>query len=319
MIVNVEIKIRQLLVKIINLIISLIKINPSKQNKNFIRKLYLYQKKINIKLFDDDDYLLYLYRKKYNLENNLKSIKILIIGSSHSDYGFYSPVYADSFNLGLTSGDLYTSFHLYENYKSKLQSLNYIILFYSVFSAGYSLISTSERYRSVAYKYFFNVPYQVPKLIKRRFEKKILNKCKNLKLSDANSNFYGYERKTEFLIYQSANERAKSHLRENMREPDQLEWLIKLISSINKDDKEILIVIPPFRNDYKDLLPQSSIVFDKLFRLGHYMKYDILNFYDSEFFIDNDFGDADHLNEQGAIKLTKMINEYFLKKNSSMN
>ena len=74
----------------------------------------------------------------------------------------------------------------------------------------------------------------------------------------------------------------------------------------------MFIVIPPFRSDYKKLLPNQSILFDELFKLEGV---EIMNFFDSKLFTDEDFGDTDHFIEQGAIKLTNEIYKQFGKNN----
>jgi hypothetical protein len=51
-------------------------------------------------------------------------------------------------------------------------------------------------------------------------------------------------------------------------------------------------------------LPGQAELFEKIFKIKNIT---ILNFYDSTLFTDGDFVDADHLNETGAIKLTKEI------------
>src|SRR5690606_31261080 len=130
--------------------------------------------------------------------------------------------------LGLTSSDLYTSYFLYHNYRKCLKNLRTVLLFLSVPSPGFSLIHTSEKYRSVAYKHFFNVPYQDDKFIEDGVEKKIIKKIKKLKKIDVPNGYQGYDKKTYFSLSISPEERSRTHLRENYRNPDQMIWLKKL-------------------------------------------------------------------------------------------
>jgi hypothetical protein len=103
-------------------------------------------------------------------------------------------------------------------------------------------------------------------------------------------------------------------LRENRREPNQLEWLQKLSQSIKQDNRKLIIVLSPCRSDYRDMLPAKEELFHKLYNLG-LNDVEFLNFYDSDLFTDEDMGDTDHLNEKGAKKLTSEIQKYFAESN----
>ena len=86
--------------------------------------------------------------------NNIKSnIKTLVLGSSHGGYDFNPLFLKNSFNMSLPSQDLYYSYHLYK--KNNTKKIKNIILFYSVFSPGFSLIKTSEKQRALLYKLIF--------------------------------------------------------------------------------------------------------------------------------------------------------------------
>src|SRR5271168_5044707 len=93
-----------------------------------------------------------LLPKRNGLLNNCKSITALAVGSSHGDYGF-NPVYAPgAFNFCSTSQDLKHSLYLYEFAAKICPSLQYVIIFYSVFSSGFLLEQCSEKIRCAAYK-----------------------------------------------------------------------------------------------------------------------------------------------------------------------
>lgn len=230
---------------------------------------------------------------------------------SNADFGFYSPLWDNSYNLGLTSSDFYTNYYIYKEYRVKLKSLNNIIVFLSVASIGNSLIYTSERYRAVGYKYFFNIPYAEPSMIKSRFEKRVLRKCEivNKEKGEVHPSYSGYNKKHKIQSITSKASiisRSKTHLRENRREPDQLIWLQKLNKCINEDNRKLILVITPFRSDYKNQLPPKTELFEKIYNLELENSL-ILDFYDSVLFTDDDMADTDHMNEQGARKLTLEI------------
>jgi hypothetical protein len=260
----------------------------------------------NAKLFMDNDFLSYVYKKKLGLENNLDNIQTLALRGSHADYSIFAKGENGIYNLGLTSTDIYVNFKLYEKYSNKMSKLESVIFFYSAFTPGLSLVRTSEKYRLVAYKYFFNIPYQDDSLIDKKFEKKIQNRCRKIRPFELNSEYCGYEKKHQFISNLSAAQRAKTHIRENKREPNQLEWLINLIELVKKDEKKLYIVIPPAKKSYMDCLPDKSELFEKLYSLD-LSDVIIFDFYGSSIFDDSDLGDFDHMNEKGAKKLTEEI------------
>jgi hypothetical protein len=313
-IIKDKFKKRQLYIFVINIVISILTKFPGKYFKYIDRdKLIDLKKAFTFDHFDDYPFLTYVKRKKEGFVKCSPSIKTLVVRGSNADYGFYSPAWEGSYNLGLISSDLFTDYHLYVSNKNKLDNLKNVILFISVGSiGGYSLIKTKERYRAVSYKYFFNIPYQDNGYINTFVENKIFKKCKKLKSQEINSNYCGYEKKGYFGTNIITQDRVKSHLRENKREPDQLKWLKSLNDDIISDGRQLFVVIPPVRLDYKILLPPDSVLFRKLYDLN-LKGAKILNFYNSEMFSDDDFGDSDHLKEQGAIKLTNEIYRLFQK------
>jgi len=67
---------------------------------------------------------------------NAGSLKTIVMGSSHGDYGF-NPHYCElSFNLCCRSQDLKHSFHLYKHVNAIAPNLKNLVLFYSIFSPG---------------------------------------------------------------------------------------------------------------------------------------------------------------------------------------
>ena len=104
------------------------------------------RRKVMPNLFDDDDFLMYVCKKKKGFDKNLDKIKTIAIRGSNVDYAFYAPDWNNSYNLGLTSTNLYESYYLYKKYRKDLCSLKNVILYFTVFAPGYSLIHTSERY-----------------------------------------------------------------------------------------------------------------------------------------------------------------------------
>ncbi len=97
-----------------------------------------------------------IYKKHLSLENNINKIQTLVLGSSHGHYAFL-PKEETEFNLSIRSQDLYYSYKLYQKYASKLSNLKNIILFYSVFSPGFEIEKTSNRFLCIPYIFIYNI------------------------------------------------------------------------------------------------------------------------------------------------------------------
>lgn len=292
-------------------LITIINSLPFFKGKNRIIHFLNRQKnQLGPNLFDDQKFLTYVFKKKIGLENSANKITTLGLRASTTDYSFHSPSWEGSFNLGLTSSDLFDTYYLYKLHRENLPNLKNIIIFFSVCAPGYNLIKTSERYRSVAYNYFFQVPIRNEGDIKSYFKKHIIRECKKLKIPDSDPSYTGYEKKDYYGIQISAHDRFRTHFRENQREPDQMIWLESLLSLVSSDGRRLVVVIPPVRSDYKKILPSETLLYKKLYELES-KGLEIISYFESNIFCDSDLGDVDHLNEQGSIKITENLLRIF--------
>ncbi len=274
---------------------------------SFKEWIYTWRNQKHPELYCDYDFLNYIIKKRNGLRKNLNTIKTLCVRASNADYGFFPQKFPNSYNLGLTSLDLEMTFKIYEKWQKTLPSLKNIIMYFSVSSPGYVLTKTSERYRAVSYGYFFGVKYSNENILPK-YEKYIRRQCQKIEntVFPIYTNYRGYEKKYFFMNDISAEIRSKKHLRENLRMPDQMCWLSHLDNLAKQNNHRLIIVLPPCRRDYRAQLPTGDVLFSKIYRLD-IEKWRIFNYYDDAAFVGSDFGDTDHLNENGAKKLTKMI------------
>ena len=110
-------------------------------------------------LFNDRFFLDYVSKKQIGFFKNISKIKTLALRGSTTDFGFYSPIIDDSYNLGLTSSDLYTTYHLYDRYREELSNLKNVVIFINPSVIGYSFIRTTSKYLSIIYSHFFDITY----------------------------------------------------------------------------------------------------------------------------------------------------------------
>lgn len=281
--------------------------NVKKHLKRSTKKLIMkFFPDFRINTFEDEKFLTYVYKKRLGILQCADQIENLALRGSGADYDFLDQTNGPSYNLGLTSTDLHATYHLYKNSTNILPKLRNVIVFFVPIATGLDLTKTREKYRYVAYSHYFNIPYQCTQDISRRIERRIIKKCKNLAVPNIPNWYRGYDKKKFLESDGDVVVRAKAHLRENQREPDQMRWLNKMIKLADQLGHHIWIVIPPVRSDFKNELPKPKALFSKLYNMD-IGQHTILNFYDDDKFDDSDMGDTDHLNEKGAIKITAEV------------
>ncbi len=186
----------------------------------FYRRNNLFSFLKKIKLFKKRSVGKYLFKealiKKKGLIHKSEKIETLAIGSSHCALGFNTCVFSNSYNLGNTNQDLFTSYAIFEKVLPHLPNLKNLILFYSVFSPGHELEKTSALKQQAINKYIFKVPYQNQEL--NNWKRAVKKGYKKFKDTDINyQTFFGYWPLEEDRIIPFQEERAQKHLRENKR------------------------------------------------------------------------------------------------------
>ena len=273
-------------------------------------KVFSYKKVVIATDFTQEQLVDIDIAKYRGLIRNKDSIHTIILGSSHARNGFL-PIDGE-FNLGLSSQDLYRSYHLYKWIVKHRFHLKNIVLFYSVFHPGLQLEKTKEAWKCIPYKYLYNIPYayRLPKHLQNmKREMKIYCKSANINVSSAYKGEYSYEEITDFATL-TAKELVEKHLKNNRRNNHQNKYLVKMIKLAHKSNHNMYIVTPPYRQDYLDCLPDYNEVNKELLNIiNMFPDVKILNFQNDEDFEDDDFKDSDHLNKKGGIKLSAKIRE----------
>ena len=253
------------------------------------------------------EYVTTLRAKLAGISRRAGKIEILCLGSSHADYGFRPDAFpGNAFNFGAASQDLRTSAELAKRLVPTLPHLRKIVMFFSVFSPGSCLAKTKESFRCVVYEELLHVPVPESCRLDEKECARVRKLCRRERGEDSRTDAFGFNASMPgFEI--PAEERVRTHLRENLREPDQMSHLEKMISETGVGH-EILVVVPPARADYRAALPPKSELFRKLFALRERRGgFRIADFFDDADFSAEDFADTDHLNPDGAMKLSRKI------------
>lgn len=245
--------------------------------------------------------------KKKGLEANINNTQTLILGSSHGESAINPKFLKKTYNLSIPSQDLYYSYLLYKKYNTN--KIKNIVLFYSVFSQGFNLIKTSEKQRGLLYDLIFSIPYKIKNDDTNIEKEKYNNYLSNIKkYLIIDKDYHGYNQNSFFIKMNiSTKKRAIKHHKENIRKISQLIYIKKIYKLSKLYNQNFIIIIPPAQKIYRNYIPNSDKLFKKLFILTNKLGIKVYNFYKNNNFTVNDFWDSDHLNNQGAIKLTKLI------------
>lgn len=206
---------------------------------------------------------------------------------------------------------MYYSNQLYKLYNN--DKIKKIIISFSVFSPGHSIIKTKRVPLTVIFKVLTGINYQDMNIAKE----KNLIKLENVYKSFLNKNFLLEKNyRGQFEDYpvgfnENAEEISLKHYKNNKREFSQMHYLEEILDLAKINNQKVSIVICPVTEKYKSFLPNSAELFSDLYKIvSKYINVNVLNFYDFADFTNEYFFDSDHLNYEGASKLTKLIKKY---------
>jgi hypothetical protein len=270
----------------------------------------------------------YLFKKKY-LDEYSSEIETLILGSSHSLYGF-NPEYFTSktFNASYISQTLNFDYDIFHKYQYEFKNLKTIVLPISYFSLWENLRNGPESWRVKNYILYLDLH---SKLIIDHSE--ILSNRVNINLKRlvlfyifGKSNIicsklgWGTNYKSEYAhdLIETGKNRAYGNTYDiNSDEFQNIFNDNKLILNLFiKECKErnirLLLLNPPAFKTFRNNLDTNQLKITIETSEEFASEYDnclYLNLIDDSNFIAEDFYDADHLSETGAEKLSKLINE----------
>lgn len=263
--------------------------------------------------------------KQLNFHAAKDDLEVLILGNSHAFYGL-NPIFFDkeAFNFAYVAQSLPYDQLLLEKHISKLPNLDLILLNISYPSFFFDLLESPEAYRGT----YYYTRYGLKNLgsLKYKWEITGIRLKENLSFlrkywlrgkintyTDENGwgSNYSFVKKQD--LEQTGIKYAKMHTFKNAEafiiNKSALESLMKLA-----EDNRINIILfsTPIHFHYRENMNDEQwtkakkVISELEYKYGN-VKY--LDFSEDERFIDDDFFDADHLNNVGAEKLSKLLNE----------
>jgi len=244
---------------------------------------------------------------KYMAVKKCKNLRNLVLGSSHGRDCFIPSKY--DFNLSNSSLDMYRIWKLYQYVvKHNGKDLKNVIVVWSVFHAGLQLEKTREYARCIPYKGLYKIDYAMPFPEDDKYGLSILQK----QIADVScpSDFRGRATYKLEHFNEPTDVLVSKHVKNTTRNNHQIDYLQKIAELAQKHKHKMYVILPPYRRDYLECLPNDNEIYHELFDFIDKNKtVKLLNFQRDSDFQYGDFDSPDHCNESGGIKMTKKINQ----------
>lgn len=264
----------------------------------------------------------YSYKNQY-LENNSKEIELLVLGNSHAFKGVLAEdLMPNGFNASYISQTLNLDFLIFHKFKSRLTNLKYLVINISYPSLFSSLKENKEKWRLKNYNiyYGFNESSNIENYFELLSNSKMytLSRFKGYyfdKLNTISCSKYGDELSSLTNNFKKTGvEAAARHTNDELLYyKGYIAELNEIIEYANLNKIKVVLITTPVYKDYLENLNNKQLMLmnDTVDSIVDYN----LNTYRFNYMIDNDFieddfYDSDHLNRNGALKLTKKLKYY---------
>lgn len=297
--------------------------------KRFLTKILIFSVFLLI-ILGITEYLLRIIPNDYSYKNsyykeNAKEIRIWNLGSSHAYFGI-DPTHFKStaFNGAHVSQSIKFDYYIFNEYINQMDSLKVLILPISYFTLFSNLEDGVEKWRVVNYTSYGIYINNLRTSARLLSDNKPFNRAIKSLLGKQNDKYctelgmgtqYSYEKRSTNLAA-TAEAAVKRHTK-NIVDKEIIfankNYLEKICETCHNKNIEVIILTTPTHFSYYSKLDkkQLEITTEICNKLDEkYSNITYLNWLEKDNFIDEDFFDADHLNNKGAIKLTQLLNDY---------
>jgi len=278
------------------------------------------------------------FTRKQHYFNHLKDeVEILILGSSHAYVGI-NPVYMNqkAFNMAYSSQSIDLDFPLFQQLKNELPHLKTVVLPISYFSYVYALEDGNSASKIKNYNIYYGI-YSNTFLLKNQcevFSQSIHQNWQDLKKAYhypnykifIDSNGFNQRRLKRKVNWEESAQHAVNNHTQSLNDPliknriaDHIQAIEQIIVWCKQQNIKVILLSTPVVPEYHakvdlDQLAHWHKTTHKL--TAKYNHVDWLNYFENDsIFTTQDFQDADHLNLQGAEKLTRLVNQHITKRN----
>lgn len=262
--------------------------------------------------------------KKDYLNENAAEINTLILGSSHTFYGLNPEYFSQkTFNAAYVSQSLDLDYEILRKYDLKLKNLKTVIIPISYFSLFETLETDVEKWRIKNYVIYYDLEntYQLLDHFESLDNHIALNVKKIIKYYVLNKSYITSSYLGWGTNFNSKNKKtlngaftAKKHTAKNFNLYDEnIKSLQKIVTLCRKNKVKVIFITTPTHASYyhnlnKNQLEKTTKTISKFVKNNSNCEY--INMLTSDKFTNEDFYDADHLNEIGAKKLSLFLNKF---------
>lgn len=246
----------------------------------------------------------------------------VVLGSSHTYYGVVADSMPNTLNLANISQAFEYDYRVLDRYIDSLPSLRRVIIpvsYFSFFDAPFE--TTDNRNLETYYRLYLDID-KYHRLSRADFEicsfPSYSGKLKSFLMHkqgpQTSSKGFGLDylgRQNEEHIKSTAQTAAERHSNmANGNEAYQRLWFEKLIEMCIDRGVQPLLITTPVTRYYAKLLDNKQVERTRYLVQLYRQKYSLpyYDFSEAEGFTYDDFHDADHLNRDGAIKFTRLLN-----------
>lgn len=254
-------------------------------------------------------------QKIKGLQQRTKQTKILVIGDSHAQFGVLPFALGGGtcgYNFAFTSNSLYEDLQTLKYAHKICPNLEQVVLVVSFYNCGFNLAMGAEAWRRDIVAKCLGVNFTENN--NPHADAEIWSRAIDELKPDAN--FYcvqGYDfagnHQTAFP-QKKIEERVGGHYKLFKKYKNQLPYLEKICDYCEQNKLKLLLVNTPVRRDYQECLDNMKDKDEDLLSgIKNIAQTKGVKFLNPVGFEVDDFADADHLSFEGALKLTRQINE----------
>ena len=259
---------------------------------------------------------------------NIKNIRIINLGSSHTYYGIKYPLNINGYNLALFSQNFYYDQKILFRYENKLAKNAIVIIPISIFSfySGFNTENIDKNYIPILNKedilhlknmeYFllkyFSITQPLTKMLKIIVKQEVGKYHENYCIFDK--------------MKKDSLEAAERHLQNTDNTKIDIQLLCDTINFIEKKGHKVILITTPYTNLYNKAVGEENFqkrIYNNIKKVENILggNFLYLDYSHDKRFVDNldYFMDSDHLNEKGAEYFTKILLEDIKNKGYNFN
>ena len=266
--------------------------------------------------------------KRENLEKQLDSIQVLILGSSQAAHGINPSCFSlKTYNLSNISQSIYYDSKITVKYLDKMPKLEYAVINLPYISFGYQIIDGIESWRDYYYSQFWDINYpEIETFNLKRYSKIFLytpERAISYSLQGFKADLIKDYKANGYVPYDTLNnyknisdslglKRVKLHdsFYKEKRWAENQNYLQQLIEELQKRNIQVVLVTQPVFATYSKFVNKAKLkkTTDTINLICKKYNCKYLNYFTDNRFSKSDFYDNDHLNCIGADKFSKILN-----------